>query len=61
MINLEILPLTKQLTNIAGNLWFKSLLHQRAERNEMLLMHKFYANKYLLPDKPTNVYEEQEE
>jgi DNA polymerase alpha subunit A len=47
----EILPLTKQLTNIAGNVWIKSLQNQRAERNEILLMHEFHKEKYIWPDK----------
>lgn len=51
MLHLNILPLTKQLTNIAGNLWFRSLQNARAERNEMLLLHEFRGKKYLCPDK----------
>lgn len=51
MDKLAILPLTKQLTNIAGNLWIKSLQNSRADRCEMFLMHEFNRNKYLLPDK----------
>jgi DNA polymerase alpha subunit A len=51
MLHLNILPLTKQLTNIAGNLWFRSLQNARAERNEMLLLHEFRSRKYLCPDK----------
>lgn len=51
MNNLQILPLSKQLTNIAGNLWIKSLQNSRADRCEMLLMHEFNKFKYLLPDK----------
>jgi DNA polymerase alpha subunit A len=51
MLHLNILPLTKQLTNIAGNLWFRSLQNARAERNEMFLMHEFRGKKYLCPDK----------
>ena len=51
MNKLEILPLTKQLTNIAGNTWIKSLQNARAERNEMLLMHEFYKHDYIIPDK----------
>lgn len=54
MIHLSIIPLTKQLTKIAGNLWHRSLQNARAERNEMLLMHKFYAEGYLCPDKPVH-------
>jgi len=51
---LAIIPLTKQLTNIAGNLWYRSLANARAERNEILLMHEFYKRKYVCPDKPQN-------
>ena len=53
MLHLNILPLTKQLTTIAGNLWFRSLQNARAERNEMLLLHEFRAKKFLCPDKKT--------
>ncbi len=51
MLHLSIIPLTKQLTNIAGNLWYRSLQNARAERNEMLLMHEFKKKKFILPDK----------
>lgn len=51
MDKLAILPLSKQLTNIAGNLWIKSLQNSRADRCEMFLMHEFNNKKYLLPDK----------
>jgi DNA polymerase alpha subunit A len=58
-----ILPLTKQLTTIAGNLWNKSLQNSRADRCEMLLNHEFYRLKYLIPDKITKTerFEENEE
>lgn len=49
--SLQILPLTKQLTNLAGNLWNMSLQNKRAERNEMLLCHEFHKRKFVLPDK----------
>lgn len=55
----EILPLTKQLTNIAGNVWIKSLQNQRAERNEILLMHEFHKEKYIWPDKYPTQYQEE--
>eukprot|EP00820_Chromera_velia_P008388 Cvel_20463.t1-p1 / transcript=Cvel_20463.t1 / gene=Cvel_20463 / organism=Chromera_velia_CCMP2878 / gene_product=DNA polymerase alpha catalytic subunit, putative / transcript_product=DNA polymerase alpha catalytic subunit, putative / location=Cvel_scaffold1837:21183-37852(+) / protein_length=1666 / sequence_SO=supercontig / SO=protein_coding / is_pseudo=false len=48
---LECLPLTRQLTNIAGNVWARSLMNQRAERNEFLLMHEFHKEKFVCPDK----------
>lgn len=51
MMHLNVIPLTKSLTNIAGNLWVRSLQNARAERNEMLLIHEFYRRNYIIPDK----------
>ena len=48
---LQLIQLTKQLTNVAGCLWTQSLKGKRAERNEMLLMHKCHRKNYILPDK----------
>lgn len=59
MMHLNILPLTKQLTTIAGNLWFRSLQNARAERNEMLLLHEFRSKKFLCPDKQSMSAKEQ--
>ncbi|KAL1526185.1 hypothetical protein AB1Y20_014913 [Prymnesium parvum] len=53
MFKLMVLPLTKQLTNLAGNLWTKSLQGKRAERIEYLLLHEFHRLKYVVPDKET--------
>ncbi|CAE8699013.1 unnamed protein product, partial [Polarella glacialis] len=52
--SLQILPLSRQLTNLAGNLWNSSLQNKRAERNEMLLLHEFHKKKFVLPDKENN-------
>eukprot|EP00929_Paragymnodinium_shiwhaense_P041782 TRINITY_DN216_c0_g1_i1.p1 TRINITY_DN216_c0_g1~~TRINITY_DN216_c0_g1_i1.p1 ORF type:complete len:1469 (-),score=432.52 TRINITY_DN216_c0_g1_i1:368-4774(-) len=49
--SLQILPLTKQLTNLAGNVWNASLQNKRADRNEFLLCHEFHKKKFILPDK----------
>ncbi len=51
MFKLQVLPLTKQLTNLAGNLWSRSLKGARAERIEYLLLHEFHRLKYVVPDK----------
>ncbi|KAK4783867.1 hypothetical protein SAY86_018235 [Trapa natans] len=51
MFHLCILPLTRQLTNISGNLWGKTLQGARAQRVEYLLLHAFHAKKYIVPDK----------
>mmetsp|Transcript_8937 Transcript_8937/g.20092 ORF Transcript_8937/g.20092 Transcript_8937/m.20092 type:complete len:1678 (-) Transcript_8937:137-5170(-) len=51
MFKLQVLPLTKQLTNIAGNLWGRTMKGNRAERNEFLLLHEFHQLKYLVPEK----------
>tara|TARA_B110001452_G_scaffold84451_1_gene69051 strand:+ start:98 stop:2755 length:2658 start_codon:yes stop_codon:yes gene_type:complete len=53
MFKMMVLPLTKQLTNLAGNLWCKSLQGKRAERIEYLLLHEFHRLKYVCPDKET--------
>ncbi|XP_062101961.1 DNA polymerase alpha catalytic subunit [Humulus lupulus] len=51
MFHLSVLPLTRQLTNISGNLWGKSMQGARAQRVEYLLLHAFHAKKYIVPDK----------
>lgn len=50
-LKVQILPLTKVLTNLAGNSWARTLSGTRAERNEYILLHEFYRNKYICPDK----------
>ncbi|KAI3337136.1 hypothetical protein HD806DRAFT_475794 [Xylariaceae sp. AK1471] len=47
----QLLPLTKVLTNLAGNSWARTLTGTRAERNEYILLHEFHRNKYICPDK----------
>ncbi|KAI8855204.1 hypothetical protein BC829DRAFT_378345 [Chytridium lagenaria] len=57
MFKLLILPLTKQLTNLAGNLWSRTILAgSRADRNEYLLLHEFHNRKYIVPDKYSKAY-----
>ncbi|KAL1921703.1 uncharacterized protein VTP21DRAFT_10345 [Calcarisporiella thermophila] len=51
MERMQVLPLTRQLTRIAGNLWGRTLTGGRAERNEYLLLHEFHRRKYICPDK----------
>ena len=51
MFKLQVLPLTKQLTCIAGNLWGRTMKGNRAERNEYLLLHEFHELKYIVPEK----------
>jgi DNA polymerase alpha subunit A len=51
MFKLQVLPLTKQLTCIAGNLWSHTLKSNRAERTEYLLLHEFHRLKFLPPEK----------
>ena len=50
-LKLQMLSLTKVLTNLAGNSWARTLSGTRAERNEYILLHEFYQNKYICPDK----------
>jgi len=51
MFKLQILPLTKQLTNLAGNLWSQTMKGNRAGRTEYLLLHEFHRLKFLVPEK----------
>ena len=51
LFKLNVIPLTKQLTNIAGNMWHRSLANARAERNEYLLLHQFTSKGFICPDK----------
>jgi DNA polymerase alpha subunit A len=50
-IKLQMLPLTKVLTELAGNSWARTLTGTRAERNEYILLHEFHRGKYVCPDK----------
>ena len=50
-LRVQMLPLTKVLTNLAGNSWARTLSGTRAERNEYILLHEFTKNKYICPDK----------
>ena len=60
LYKLEMLPLTKQLTSLAGNLWSSTLQGGRAQRIEFLLLHEFYNREFLLPDKKENVKKKEE-
>ncbi|CAI5734736.1 unnamed protein product [Peronospora farinosa] len=54
MHKLEILPLSKQLANLCGYLWTRTLeANKRAERIEYLLLHEFSRskNKFIVPEK----------
>ncbi|KAK3063664.1 hypothetical protein LTS18_013725 [Coniosporium uncinatum] len=50
-LKVQMLPLTKVLTNLAGNSRARTLSGTRAERNEYILLHEFHRNKYICPDK----------
>ncbi|XP_075053924.1 DNA polymerase alpha catalytic subunit [Mixophyes fleayi] len=51
MCELNVLPLALQITNIAGNVMSHTLMGGRSKRNEFLLLHAFYENDFLVPDK----------
>lgn len=52
---LQILNLSKQLTTIAGNSWSHTLSGKRSGGNEYILLHEFYKNGFLIPDKVTPI------
>eukprot|EP00899_Mesostigma_viride_P010487 jgi/Mesvir1/1943/Mv22962-RA.2 len=54
MFQLCVLPLTRQLTALSGNLWSKTLQGGKAHRIEYLLLHEFHSRKFLVPDKLTH-------
>lgn len=58
MFQMQVLPLTLQLTQIAGNLWSRTLVGARAERNEFLLLHEFHNLKFICPDKQAHFREQ---
>lgn len=47
---IQILALSKQLTNLAGNSWARTLAGSRVDRNNFLLLHEFCQQKYISPD-----------
>lgn len=51
VIKLQVIPLTKQLTNLSGNIWARTVRGARAERIEYLLLHEFHSLKYILPER----------
>lgn len=61
MNHLEIVQLSKQLTNICGNIWRRSLENARAERNEFLIMHECEKEELMIPDKFSKYQQEEEE
>ncbi|EKE41203.1 hypothetical protein ENUP19_0047G0235 [Entamoeba nuttalli] len=50
---MNAIAMTKELTNLAGNIWSHSFFGKRAERVEYLLLHEFIKQTtlYILPDK----------
>lgn len=50
-IKVQIIPLSRQLTTLAGNSWAATLSGTRAQRNEYILLHEFTKNKFICPDK----------
>ncbi|GME83437.1 unnamed protein product [Ambrosiozyma monospora] len=57
---IQILSLSKQLTNLAGNAWSHTLGGTRAGRNEYILLHEFTREGYIVPDKETRAYRQQQ-
>ncbi|KAI0244386.1 DNA-directed DNA polymerase alpha catalytic subunit pol1 [Massospora cicadina] len=60
MFKLQLLPLSRQLTTLAGNLWNHTMMGARAKRNEFLLLHEFHTHKYICPDRQQLKDEEDE-
>lgn len=48
---MQILSISKQLTNLAGNAWSHTLGGTRAGRNEYILLHEFEREGFISPDR----------
>lgn len=48
---LQILSLSRTLTNIAGNAWSHTLGGTRSGRSEFFLLHEFTRNNFIVPDR----------
>lgn len=51
MYELNAIPLAFEITKIAGNLFSKTLMGGRSERNEYLLLHAFFDKNFIVPNK----------
>lgn len=54
LYKMNALELSLELTILGGNLWYKSLLGGKFERNDYFLMHQFHEQGYLPPNKVKN-------
>ncbi|KAL5269166.1 hypothetical protein ACHWQZ_G002851 [Mnemiopsis leidyi] len=61
MFELMALPLSHQITKLCGNIWQRTLLGGRAERNEYLLLHAFNDQEFIVPDKKSSKMKAAEE
>ena len=57
LLRLSIVPLSKQLANISGNLWQSSLRFAYQQNCEMRLLHEYSRHGYIWPD-PYNANKE---
>lgn len=58
---MQILSISKQLTNLAGNAWSHTLGGTRAGRNEYILLHEFEREGYIVPDRETQAQRKKEQ